>query len=94
MQLRSVQRLYFVLQNARLRQQVDDQEATFARRLQAYQDGQQRQAQLVQKLQTKVCLLLRIPQLLRFCIRFFPPDLLESDRGLSIGNCPDRLPHF
>lgn len=37
-----------------LRRQFEDEERVYRRKLQAYQDGQQRQAQLVQKLQAKV----------------------------------------
>ena len=37
-----------------LKQKLDDEHANYKRKLQAYQDGQQRQAQLIQKLQGKV----------------------------------------
>ena len=37
-----------------LRRKLEDEHASYKRKLQAYQDGQQRQAQLVQKLQAKV----------------------------------------
>ena len=37
-----------------LRHKLDDEHASYKRKLQAYQDGQQRQAQLIQKLQAKV----------------------------------------
>eukprot|EP00062_Callorhinchus_milii_P000370 gi/632935109/ref/XP_007887834.1/ PREDICTED: rootletin-like [Callorhinchus milii] len=37
-----------------VRRQFEDEERVYKRKLQAYQDGQQRQAQLVQKLQAKV----------------------------------------
>lgn len=40
--------------NASLRQKLDEEHANYKRKLQAYQDGQQRQAQLIQKLQSKV----------------------------------------
>ena len=38
-----------------LKQKLEDEQADYRRKLQAYQDGQQRQAQLIQKLQNKVC---------------------------------------
>ena len=41
-------------QNMELRRQLEDEQASYKRRLNAYQEGQQRQAQLVQKLQAKV----------------------------------------
>ena len=37
-----------------LRQKLEEEQASYKRKLQAYQEGQQRQAQLVQKLQSKV----------------------------------------
>ena len=37
-----------------LKQKLDDEHTNYKRKLQAYQDGQQRQAQLIQKLQSKV----------------------------------------
>lgn len=37
-----------------MRQQFKEDEKTYRHKLQAYQDGQQRQAQLVQKMQNKV----------------------------------------
>lgn len=40
--------------NAVLRQKLDEEHTNYKRKLQAYQDGQQRQAQLIQKLQSKV----------------------------------------
>ena len=40
--------------NSILRQKLDEEHANYKRKLQAYQDGQQRQAQLIQKLQSKV----------------------------------------
>ena len=43
-----------VQQNVELRRKLEDEHASYKRKLQAYQDGQQRQAQLVQKLQAKV----------------------------------------
>lgn len=39
---------------AELRRKFENDEKAYRRKLQAYQDGQQRQAQLVQKLQNKV----------------------------------------
>ena len=44
-------------QNVELRRRLDEEQAAYKRKLTAYQEGQQRQAQLVQKLQAKVCLL-------------------------------------
>ena len=41
-------------QNIEMRQKLEDEHANYKRKLQAYQEGQQRQAQLVQKLQAKV----------------------------------------
>ena len=38
-----------------LKQKLEDEQSDYRRKLQAYQDGQQRQAQLIQKLQNKVC---------------------------------------
>ena len=46
--------------NAMLRLKLDEEHANYKRKLQAYQDGQQRQAQLIQKLQSKVCRFLPI----------------------------------
>ena len=43
-----------VQQVSYLRHKLDDEHASYKRKLQAYQDGQQRQAQLIQKLQAKV----------------------------------------
>ena len=43
-----------VQQNIELRRKLDDEHSSYKRKLQAYQEGQQRQAQLVQKLQAKV----------------------------------------
>ena len=43
-----------VQQNIELRRKLEDEHGSYKRKLQAYQDGQQRQAQLVQKLQAKV----------------------------------------
>ena len=37
-----------------LRRRLDEEQAAYKRKLTAYQEGQQRQAQLVQKLQAKV----------------------------------------
>lgn len=42
-------------QNVDLRRRLDEEQAAYRRKLTAYQEGQQRQAQLVQKLQAKVC---------------------------------------
>ncbi|TNM88881.1 hypothetical protein fugu_005135 [Takifugu bimaculatus] len=41
-------------QNVDLRRRLDEEQAAYKRKLTAYQEGQQRQAQLVQKLQAKV----------------------------------------
>lgn len=41
-------------QNLELRRKLEEEHSSYKRKLQAYQDGQQRQAQLVQKLQAKV----------------------------------------
>ena len=41
-------------QNVDLRRRLDEEQAAYKRKLAAYQEGQQRQAQLVQKLQAKV----------------------------------------
>ena len=41
-------------QNIELRRKLEEEHAGYKRKLQAYQDGQHRQAQLVQKLQAKV----------------------------------------
>lgn len=43
-----------VQQVAYLKTKLEEEHANYKRKLQAYQDGQQRQAQLVQKLQQKV----------------------------------------
>lgn len=43
-----------VQQNIDLRRKLEEEHGNYKRKLQAYQDGQQRQAQLVQKLQAKV----------------------------------------
>lgn len=43
-----------VYHNIDLRRRLEEEHASYKRKLQAYQDGQQRQAQLVQKLQAKV----------------------------------------
>lgn len=40
-----------------LRRRLDEEQAAYKRKLTAYQEGQQRQAQLVQKLQAKVRLI-------------------------------------
>lgn len=44
-------------QNVELRRRLEDEHSGYKRKLQAYQDGQQKQGQLVQKLQAKVCAL-------------------------------------
>ncbi|TMS18974.1 Rootletin [Larimichthys crocea] len=44
----------FAQQNVDLRRRLDEEQAAYKRKLTAYQEGQQRQAQLVQKLQAKV----------------------------------------
>ncbi|GFR66586.1 rootletin [Elysia marginata] len=41
-------------QNIELRRKLEEEHAGYKRKLQAYQDGQHRQAQLVQKLQAKL----------------------------------------
>lgn len=41
-------------QNVDLRRRLEEEQASYKRKLTAYQEGQQRQAQLVQKLQAKV----------------------------------------
>lgn len=41
-------------QNVELRRRLDEEQAAYRRKLTAYQEGQQRQAQLVQRLQAKV----------------------------------------
>lgn len=46
-----------VQQNIELRKKLDEEHSNYKRKLQAYQDGQQRQASLVQKLQAKVRLI-------------------------------------
>ena len=51
-----------VQQNIELRKKLDEEHANYKRKLQAYQDGQQRQAQLVQKLQAKVVTLQMFPK--------------------------------
>jgi len=43
-----------VQQNIELRKRLEEEHTNYKRKLQAYQDGQQRQASLVQKLQAKV----------------------------------------
>ena len=43
-----------VQQNIELRRKLDEEHGSYKRKLTAYQEGQQRQAQLVQKLQSKV----------------------------------------
>lgn len=44
-------------QNVDLRRRLDEEQAAYKRKLTAYQEGQQRQAQLVQRLQAKVCII-------------------------------------
>lgn len=51
---REEQNRNLVAQNVELRRKLEEEHASYKRKLQAYQDGQQRQAQLVQKLQAKV----------------------------------------
>ena len=51
---RDEQNRSLVTQNIELRRKLEEEHANYKRKLQAYQDGQQRQAQLVQKLQAKV----------------------------------------
>lgn len=41
-------------QNVDLRRRLEEEQAAYKRKLTAYQEGQQRQAQLVQRLQAKV----------------------------------------
>jgi len=43
-----------VQQNVDLRRKLEEEHSRYKRKLQEYQDGQQRQGQLVQKLQAKV----------------------------------------
>ena len=43
-----------VQQNIELRRKLEEEHTSYKRKLQQYQDGQARQAQLVQKLQAKV----------------------------------------
>jgi len=43
-----------VQQNIELRRRLDEEHSSYRRRLQTYQDEQQRHAQLIQKLQAKV----------------------------------------
>lgn len=52
-------------QNVDLRRRLDEEQAAYKRKLTAYQEGQQRQAQLVQKLQAKVTQTLRLKHSLR-----------------------------
>lgn len=62
-----------VQQNIELRRKLEEEHQSYKRKLQAYQDGQQRQAQLVQKLQAKVyitlCVLLASCFEIYFCSR-------------------------
>ena len=43
-----------LLQNSELRHRLEEEHNAYRKRMQAYQEGQQRQAQLIQKLQSKV----------------------------------------
>ncbi len=43
-----------VQQNIELRRKLEEEHSSYKRKLQTYQEGQQRQGQLVQKLQSKV----------------------------------------
>jgi hypothetical protein len=43
-----------IQQNIELRRRLEEEHSSYKRKLQGYQDGQQRQAQLVQRLQAKV----------------------------------------
>lgn len=52
-------------QNVDLRRRLDEEQAAYKRKLTAYQEGQQRQAQLVQKLQAKVTQTLHLKHALR-----------------------------
>ena len=57
-----------------LKQKLDDEHSNYKRKLQAYQDGQQRQAVLIQKLQSKVtrsafvfaCIIMRLMRTIIF----------------------------
>eukprot|EP00794_Sanderia_malayensis_P020656 gene20656-22697_t len=49
--------------NSLLRQKLEEEHVNYKRKLQAYQDGQQRQAQLIQKLQSKVCMTISVFEL-------------------------------
>lgn len=53
-----------------LRRRLDEEQAAYKRKLTAYQEGQQRQAQLVQKLQAKVRLFYS-PVYPRFSVSLF-----------------------
>ena len=46
----------YALQISQLKQKIEDDHSNYKRKLQAYQDGQQKQADLIQKLQNKVFL--------------------------------------
>ena len=46
-----------VQQNIELRRKLEEEHSNYKRKLQTYQDGQTKQAQLVQKLQAKVSML-------------------------------------
>lgn len=59
-------------QNVDLRRRLDEEQAAYKRKLTAYQEGQQRQAQLVQKLQAKVRLFCS-PLYPRQSVSLFPP---------------------
>lgn len=60
-----------VQQNIELRKKLDEEHSNYKRKLQAYQDGQQRQAQLVQKLQAKVHLIIHYISLLCYNVLFY-----------------------
>lgn len=56
-------------QNVDLRRRLDEEQAAYKRKLTAYQEGQQRQAQLVQKLQAKVFFLIYFSLDLVSCVQ-------------------------
>lgn len=68
-------------QNIDLRRRLDEDQAAYKRKLQAYQEGQQRQALLVQKLQAKVCFALPRGMLGESCCFCILPH------GASMENC-------
>lgn len=59
-------------QNVDLRRRLDEEQAAYKRKLTAYQEGQQRQAQLVQKLQAKV----------RWCDLFLCASVAEGGKSI------------